>query len=287
MNKADYLAQKQARREAEESEPKRSYCQLCHRPQHCCLCEHITPFPTRTTFVLLMHPKEAKRERLATGHLTFACLQNAHKFIGVDFTEHRMLNALLQDESNAPMLLYPGKYSHDLSCPDHGQLSIPPDKTPLVILIDGTWAMAKKMMRLSTNLHHLPRICFQATTPSQYRIKEQPADECLATIEATHRLLTELERHNIEQLHAAHDTLPRVFQAMIQFQLDLVSDPNRVGYRTSAKYKQPNQRKKIKRYEKRNLLFVGDNGPPDPTKAAQTTSKRPRDVLEHHPTTTV
>jgi DTW domain-containing protein YfiP len=59
----------------------------------------------------------------------------------------------------------------------------------LVVIIDGTWAHAKRMKRLSKNLHALPSIAFTPPTPSVFRVRRQPKVECYSTLEAAHHLM--------------------------------------------------------------------------------------------------
>mgnify|MGYP001544593586 FL=1 len=41
--------------------------------------------PTATRFVFLMHPKEFKQEKAATGRLTHLCLPNSELHVGIGF----------------------------------------------------------------------------------------------------------------------------------------------------------------------------------------------------------
>ena len=52
---------------------------------------------TRTRFVFLMHPKEFKKEKAATGRLTHLCLANSEIFMGIAFDAHEQVQALLHD----------------------------------------------------------------------------------------------------------------------------------------------------------------------------------------------
>ena len=50
---------------------------------------------TRTKFVLLMHPKEFKKEKAATGRLTHLCLANSEIHCGIEFDRHEAVQALI------------------------------------------------------------------------------------------------------------------------------------------------------------------------------------------------
>mgnify|MGYP003347968264 CR=1 FL=1 len=48
----------------------REMCYRCFWPRPLCWCGSIRPMATRTRFLVLMHPKEFKHEKAATGRLT-------------------------------------------------------------------------------------------------------------------------------------------------------------------------------------------------------------------------
>ena len=110
------------------------------------------------------------------------------------------------------------------------------EKTPVVFVIDGTWATARKMMRQSENLHAVPRICFTPSAPSQFRVRKQPKAECFSTIEAIHQcveLLGEQVGFNLNRRE--HDNLLNVFNQMVERQLHFIREafdnPRSTSYR--------------------------------------------------------
>jgi DTW domain-containing protein YfiP len=216
-----------------------------------CLCSSIKPFETKARFVILIHPKELKKEKAATGRLTKLSLKNSELIDGVDFTDDRRVNQLIQDPKYFPMLLYPGDESYNLSEGIFPK-EILQDKTLLIFIIDGTWACAKKMMRLSTNLHSLPRLSFTNNQPSEFLIKHQPHPSCLSTIESTSFLIDELNRVGLEQTSEQAQMLV-VFREMIDFFIKCANDPNLKSYRGTKGYKLPSERKP--NLLKRRLFF--------------------------------
>ncbi|MCB9463540.1 MAG: DTW domain-containing protein [Candidatus Eisenbacteria bacterium] len=90
-----------------EREP-RSTCWGCWRPEEACLCAEIHPFETRTHFVLLMHPKEARLRHLGTGRLTRACIPSTSIRVGREFGSDAQVQAWIDDSSRRTFLLYPG-----------------------------------------------------------------------------------------------------------------------------------------------------------------------------------
>ena len=204
-------------------------CYRCFWPKALCWCPTIQLMDTRTHFAFLMHPKEYKQEKAATGRLTHLCLRNSAIHVGVEFDRHDEVQALISDPAHFPVLLYPGPGAHDLS---RGELR--PDlvgkRRLVVLLLDATWSLGRKMLRLSPSLQRLPRVMFTSASPSRYVIKQQPQVGCLSTLEATHETLLTLQRAGLDR-YEDPDQLLNLFQRMQDLQLSCAADPHRDGYR--------------------------------------------------------
>lgn len=117
-----------------------------------------------------------------------------------------------------------------------------PSKKLRVFVIDGTWATAKKMVRLSTNLHTLPRICFSSDQPSTFRVRKQPRAGCFSTIEAIHHTIELLgEQNGFDLQSGKHHNLLTVFDSMVETQLRFIQEAN-LNLRT-ASYRRETQKK--------------------------------------------
>lgn len=184
---------------------------------------------TRTRFVFLMHPKEYKQEKAATGRLTRLCLENAELHMGLAFDDHEAVASLMADPENLCVLLYPGRRVRNMSRGEFGPADLA-GRRLVVFLLDATWACARKMLRLSSRLQALPRIAFDATAPSRYVIKQQPQAGCLSTLEAVHELLLALERVGLDRYPDSSQLLT-IFERLQQHQLRCAADPDRAGYR--------------------------------------------------------
>ncbi|WP_233890665.1 DTW domain-containing protein, partial [Tenacibaculum piscium] len=84
-------------------------------PSSSCICKHINHIQTKTRFIILMHPKEYKKEKNGTGRMTSLQLENSEIIVGVDFTNNKRVNEILNNEKNSSFLLYPGEDSFNLS----------------------------------------------------------------------------------------------------------------------------------------------------------------------------
>lgn len=180
--------------------------------------------PTRTKFVILMHPYEFKRVKANTGRLTHLCLRDSELHLGVSFDEHEAVQALIHDPKNFPVLLYPGRDAIDLSTvPQDGaqlsNLSAQLETRRLVVfLLDATWRLVRPMLRTSFSLQRLPRIMFSHAAPSRFVIKRQPEAGCLSTLEASHELLVALDRLGLDA-YTQPEQLLGLFQRMQDFQI--------------------------------------------------------------------
>jgi DTW domain-containing protein YfiP len=194
---------------------------------------------SRTHFVFLMHPKEFKQEKAGTGRLTHLCLRNSVIHMGVEFDQHETVQELIADPRNFPVLLYPGTEAKNLS---RGELAAGDlgGRRLVVFLLDATWTGARKMLRVSPSLQRLPRIMFSPSAKSRFVIKQQPKDGCLSTLEATHELLTTLERSGLDT-YSDPTQLLDLFQRMQDYQIKCASDPKLGGYRRRA-YTAPAER---------------------------------------------
>ncbi len=176
---------------------------------------------TRTRFVLLMHPKEFKQEKEATGRLTHLCLANSEIQVGIGFDDHEAVQRIIATPENFPVLLYPGANAHDLS---RGELTadVLQGRQLVVFLLDATWSCARKMLRVSPTLQRLPRVKFTASGRSRYLIKRQPQDGCLSTLEAAHELLGALAAAGLDRYEDPAQMLG-LFEKMQQHQIRCAS----------------------------------------------------------------
>lgn len=215
-----------------QNENQREICYKCYRPKTSCVCEHIiNPIKTNTKFVILMHPKEFRKTKNGTGHMTNNSLENCELYVGIDFSNHNRVNELLNDEKYEAFVLYPDTNSIKLNTQ-----KLPSDKIPLIFIIDSTWPCSKKMLRVSTNLQNLRKISFEHDKSSQFKIKTQPNQYCLSTIESTLCLLELLNLQNIENINSKSlENFLSPFEKMVDYQVKCALDENDVRYKIPYK----------------------------------------------------
>ncbi len=213
----------------------RKKCYNCYRPTSSCMCSYIKPIDTKTKFVILMHPKEFRKTKNGTGHFTNISLKNCELYVGIDFTNHHKINALLSDISNSCYILYPGDNSMSLNTTNIKQQN----KTNVIFLIDSTWPCSKKILAVSKNLYNIPRLSFEHTKASQFKIKTQPNSYCLSTIESTLCVLELLNMHKIENIEEnLIINFLKPFEKMVEYQVGCILKEH-----GSVRYKKPYKRK--------------------------------------------
>lgn len=211
------------RRAIERATGLREVCGGCHRPHTLCLCPHL-PSPklsTQTSILILQHPNERRKRNLSTTPLLQLALQNCvvKKKVGYDFDE----SIIQKFPAKQPLLLYPSETAIVLDEDDcENDASACAAKTfrradkdkNLLILMDGTWGEAKRMMRQSPKLvERCQKMCFQSVDEtSMYDVlRREPQAHCLSTLEACSKALGYLEPssgnsvqstlHNLLQAH--------------------------------------------------------------------------------------
>ena len=214
--------------ENRSSETSLNKCYKCFRPFETCYCKDIVSIKTGIKFVFLMHPKEAYKQKTGTGRLAHLTLEDSEIIVGVDFTENPRLNTLITDEKYFPVVMYPSEDAWTATDyrenPPHTLKEACEGKTLLVILVDATWACAKKMVKLSKNLHTLQKISFTAGYKSIYTFKTEPQEDFISTIETCYYLLKELSEGQfsttLTQADFSPEPLMNIFKKMIHTQLE-------------------------------------------------------------------
>lgn len=163
----------------------RALCPSCRRPPVVCYCQALPRLATRTRVVILQHPREREMP-IGTARMASLCLPGSSLHVGVRWDGDARLAALLGDPARPPILLYPAAEARDI-------LAEPPAGPVTLVVVDGTWSQAKTVVRDNAILRGLPRYAFRAPEPSQYRIRREPRDEYVSTIEALMYVLGALE----------------------------------------------------------------------------------------------
>ncbi|MCO7522113.1 MULTISPECIES: DTW domain-containing protein [unclassified Pseudomonas] len=183
----------------------RPRCERCQRPLAHCLCPLIPQLDSRTRVLVLQHPSETAHA-LNTARLAALGLVNVELRIGEVFDD---LATLLATPGYRPVLLFPGDEAEVLQ--GYGQ----DNQLPLMLIVpDGTWRKARKLLYLNPLLERLPRVTLGHVQPSRYRLRKAPQPGALSTLEAVVQAL------NVLEAPAAFDELLRPFEALIEGQIE-------------------------------------------------------------------
>ena len=162
----------------------RPVCERCRRPLPVCYCAHLPELPTRTRVLLLQHPRE-RHVAVGTARMAHLALPNSLLRLGLDFSIDPVVRDVLAEPRPA-FLLFPGPNARDAS-------ELPREQAITLVVVDGTWWQARKLLKLNPFLEALPQVAFAPRHASEYRIRRQPAEFCVSTIEALAEVLPLLE----------------------------------------------------------------------------------------------
>ena len=187
----------------------RETCYSCFRPKTHCVCSLIAPFEAHTNILILQHPNE-RRKYYGTAKLVAKGITNARILTGIEFAPGAIQQAI---GSHIPYLLFPSLEAKDCE-------SVVLDKSATVVVIDGTWHEAKKIVFRNPFLKTFPALSFKHQLRSNYRIRKQPREGYLSTIESIgHLLQLNAEAHNLADASRSYDALFDGFSKMVEQQL--------------------------------------------------------------------
>ncbi|WP_397454354.1 tRNA-uridine aminocarboxypropyltransferase [Pseudomonas versuta] len=184
----------------------RAQCSRCLRPQTHCLCALIPQLDSRTRVLLLQHPSEVGHA-LNTARLADLGLLNAELRVGEVFED---LATLLSPPGYQARLLFPGEDAQLIDTAEPSDESLP----WLLVVPDGTWRKARKLLHLNPLLAQLPRATLPEGTVSRYRLRKAPGPGALSTLEAIVQALEILEAPT------SFAPLLRPFEALIEGQIE-------------------------------------------------------------------
>jgi DTW domain-containing protein YfiP len=180
----------------------RERCYDCYRPRDACFCAAIPAIDNRTEVLILQHRRE-HFHRFNTARIVHKGLRNSRLL--ADHIPN--LARQLQTHPRAG-LLYPGPDARPLE-------ELPAEARPQqLVVIDGTWHHTKTLMRDIPALQSLPHYSLSPASPSRYRIRREPDEQFLSTVEATVSALRILEPET-----AGLEDLLRAFEQMVEWQL--------------------------------------------------------------------
>lgn len=157
----------------------RSFCYKCWRPEVVCLCAQVRTFTSPIRLGILQHPDEHKMP-VNTARLLRMCMPDS-SFL-VQGCEQISQNPQLQQELRAN---HPKRIAVLYPHPKAKPLEELQGEIDLLLLIDGTWREAQKIWyHNQSHFIDYQLTAFTPSSPSRYRIRKEPSDAHVSSLEA-------------------------------------------------------------------------------------------------------
>lgn len=165
---------------------KRERCGGCRLVPSHCMCAQRPAVQTRAGVCLLMADIEPLKPS-NTGWLIADMVTDTFAFSWARTETDPALLTLLSDPQWQPYVVFPGEYAAPGRVVSGVKRPAAPcaatDKRPLFILLDGTWAEARKMFSRSPYLDALPVLSLNPDRKSEYQLRRSRRDDHFCTSE--------------------------------------------------------------------------------------------------------
>lgn len=171
-------------------------CEKCEKPVSLCVCEGVSPLPTRTHVLILQHPQEPDR-LLGSARLAHLSLENSTLKVGLSWPNLSKALGREAKPSQWGVLFLGSRASNQKPNPHQprprvqistkGGEHFTAEEAALegIVVLDGTWAQAKTMWWRNPWLLKLKRIVLNPAQRSLYgKLRKEPRRECLSTLES-------------------------------------------------------------------------------------------------------
>ena len=178
----------------------RTLCKHCNFSINTCICSAITNINNKVTVIILQHPSEEKIAK-NTAKLLNLCLTDCQIIKGENNDDFSILKTL---PVSSTVLLYPNEHAVNLD--DSAEQPNVKNITHLIV-VDGTWKKAYKILQLTTLLNQFKTVSFKQLPKNRYAIRKAPRADSLSTLEAVAHSLFLIEQLNPAPLYNALNEL--------------------------------------------------------------------------------
>lgn len=162
-------------------------CPRCEIRRPLCFCAFIPQIVLRTRVLILMHTLE---QVLPTNTAKLAWRSLTNSEIKVHGRKDERLSAdSLHEAGRVPLLLYPSGHATELSAEFVANLPGP----ATLIVPDANWRQTNKFVRREPALAGIQHVRIPAGVPSEYRLRVQPHESGVCTLEAIARAIGIIE----------------------------------------------------------------------------------------------
>lgn len=198
-------------------------CPECCLKNELCLCNEIPRVDTKTRMVMVFHALEVNAST-NTGRFAARALENCESHLRGAYRVACDLSHLKDPSEYETYVLFPTVEQNTITAQWVQQL-----KKPLRLVVpEGTWSQASKMVRHDDVLRALPRVQLPAGIKSQYQLRyREEGVTGLATLESIAKALEVIEGVDVAQpLKALFETMVRRSLVM-RGKLDYFSEHSR------------------------------------------------------------
>ncbi|OEG74867.1 tRNA-uridine aminocarboxypropyltransferase [Shewanella colwelliana] len=155
----------------------RPNCPQCLYAANACLCAKLRRMSTEVEVIVLQDPTEVNHAKNSV-KLMRSVLPNLQVVVGETAADFSALREQLASTNKAIFLLYPSEQSQSLSAQTTSD-------NVILLLLDGTWRKAYKLLQLNPWLLDYPAVHLDLTEASHYTIRKAKREDSLSTLEAT------------------------------------------------------------------------------------------------------
>lgn len=198
----------------------RHYCPTCRYPLNACLCAHVQPIYPQTQLLILQHPSEVEHKKNSVRVLSLV-IPDTQVYVGETQGDFAVLRKYLATCNKPIYLVYPSEQSVSVETQ-----SIPADC--VLLLIDGTWRKAFKILQLNPWLTQYPAVHLAEGYESRYKIRKSSRSDSLSTLEASAYMLIALDTELEIQ------PLIEVFEVMVDLRIKAMPPDVQLRYLKST-----------------------------------------------------
>lgn len=164
-------------------------CEQCLIPENKCICALRPSITSHSAFCMVMYKNEYYKPT-NTGKLIADVIPDNYAFRWDRVAPAPRLLELLNNPKYVPILVFPQQYAEADRCIDSPKEleQIQQGKTPLFVMLDGTWREASKMFK-SPSFAKLPVLGIQPEKASSYQLREAAHIHQLCTAEVAIEVL--------------------------------------------------------------------------------------------------
>ncbi len=160
-------------------------CPTCHYPLNACLCASIRRMQVKTELIVLQDPSEVGHAKNSV-RLMKLVVPETQVFVGETAEDFSALRQYLAKSEKRVYLVYPSEGSELAN-------SCSLDEEVILLLLDGTWRKAYKLLQLNPWLADFPALHLDLESASNYTIRKASRSDSLSTLEASAMMLKAIE----------------------------------------------------------------------------------------------